>query len=161
MTRAAFWRSMLAPAAPEPSFSLLTAARSGSANASTATVQAPGVPGSQVFDTAANWSLIAQCVREALAGAQISPSAIRAVSASSMREGMVLYDREGPGDLGLPERRLARGRRSHRARRLRRSTRDLRPRRGLGLDHLPRSFALDRPARAGPVLGRRARRHAR
>ena len=57
--------------------------------------QAPGVPDSQVFDTKANWSLIGQCVHEALAGAQVSPAAIRAVSASSMREGMVLYDHDG------------------------------------------------------------------
>jgi autoinducer 2 (AI-2) kinase len=54
-----------------------------------------GVPGSLVFDTAANWSLVAQCVHEALAGAQATPSEVRAVSASSMREGMVLYDAKG------------------------------------------------------------------
>ncbi len=56
---------------------------------------APGVPGSQVFDTGTNWSLIAQCVHEALASAQVPASQVRAVSATSMREGMVLYDREG------------------------------------------------------------------
>jgi autoinducer 2 (AI-2) kinase len=54
-----------------------------------------GVPGSQVFDTAANWRLICDCVREALAGAGVSGSAVAAVSATSMREGMVLYDRQG------------------------------------------------------------------
>lgn len=53
----------------------------------------PGVPGSQNFDTDANWRLICECVREALAGA--SPEAIKAVSATSMREGMVLYDARG------------------------------------------------------------------
>jgi autoinducer 2 (AI-2) kinase len=57
--------------------------------------QAPGVPDSQVFDTRANWSLIGQCVHEALAGAQVSPASVRAVSASSMREGMVLYGSDG------------------------------------------------------------------
>jgi autoinducer 2 (AI-2) kinase len=57
--------------------------------------EAPGVPGSQVFDTAANWSLISQCVREALANAQIRASEVLAVSASSMREGMVLYGGKG------------------------------------------------------------------
>jgi autoinducer-2 kinase len=55
----------------------------------------PGAPGSQVFDTETNWRLICECVREALATAGASPDAIRAVSATSMREGMVLYDARG------------------------------------------------------------------
>ena len=55
----------------------------------------PGVPGSQVFDTATNWSLIAECVGEALSTARVPASEVRAVSATSMREGMVLYGREG------------------------------------------------------------------
>jgi len=55
----------------------------------------PGVPGSQVFDTDANWRAICDCVREALAVADASPHAIKAVSATSMREGMVLYDVRG------------------------------------------------------------------
>ena len=47
-----------------------------------------------MFDTAGNWELICACVREALdAGA--APDAVRAVSATSMREGMVLYDARG------------------------------------------------------------------
>lgn len=53
----------------------------------------PGAPGSQVFDTANNWELICACTREALAG--VDPDAVQAVSATSMREGMVLYDRSG------------------------------------------------------------------
>jgi autoinducer-2 kinase len=53
----------------------------------------PGVPGSQVFDTATNWELICACTREALAG--VDPAAVSAVSATSMREGMVLYDKRG------------------------------------------------------------------
>ena len=57
--------------------------------------EAPGVPGSQVFDTSANWSLIAECVREALASSKVPPDAVKAVSASSMREGMVLYNDAG------------------------------------------------------------------
>ena len=52
-----------------------------------------GAPGSQVFETDANWRLICECVREALAG--VSPAAVKAVSATSMREGMVLYDARG------------------------------------------------------------------
>ena len=53
----------------------------------------PGAPGSQVFDTATNWDLICACTREVLAG--VRPDAVKAVSATSMREGMVLYDDRG------------------------------------------------------------------
>ena len=55
----------------------------------------PGAPGSQVFDTETNWNLICECVREALSATGVSPDAVRAVSATSMREGMVLYDARG------------------------------------------------------------------
>ena len=55
----------------------------------------PGVEGSRVFDTDANWKLIAECVRSAIAQAGRDASAIQAVSATSMREGMVLYDARG------------------------------------------------------------------
>jgi len=55
----------------------------------------PGAPGSQVFDTARGWSLICDCIREAIAGAGLAPTDIAAVSSTSMREGMVLYDAAG------------------------------------------------------------------
>jgi autoinducer 2 (AI-2) kinase len=55
----------------------------------------PGAPGSQVFATSENWRLICECIREALAGSGASPDSVRAVSATSMREGMVLYDARG------------------------------------------------------------------
>jgi autoinducer-2 kinase len=55
----------------------------------------PGVAGSQVFDTETNWRLIAECVRQVLAEPGTDPSAIRALSTTSMREGMVLYDGSG------------------------------------------------------------------
>ena len=54
-----------------------------------------GVPGSQVFDTDTNWKLICECVREVLSSGEIDAAAVRAVSATSMREGMVLYDKTG------------------------------------------------------------------
>ncbi|MFI5282511.1 MAG: autoinducer-2 kinase [Candidatus Dormibacterales bacterium] len=54
-----------------------------------------GVPGSQAFDTATNWPLIAECVRQAIAQSGADASSIQAVSTTSMREGMVLYDRSG------------------------------------------------------------------
>jgi autoinducer 2 (AI-2) kinase len=55
----------------------------------------PDAPGSQVFDTTRNWALICDCIREALARAAIGPSDVAAVSSTSMREGMVLYDGAG------------------------------------------------------------------
>ena len=54
--------------------------------------QEAGVDGSQVFETSQNWELICECVREALAAAPAGPDAVRAVSTTSMREGMVLWD---------------------------------------------------------------------
>ena len=57
--------------------------------------EVPGVPGSQVFDTEANWHLIAECIRQVLTGSGVDASAIRALSTTSMREGMVLYDKSG------------------------------------------------------------------
>jgi autoinducer-2 kinase len=53
----------------------------------------PDHPGGQSFDTRASWGLVAECVREVLAGSR--PDQIAAVSATSMREGMVLYDEAG------------------------------------------------------------------
>jgi autoinducer 2 (AI-2) kinase len=55
----------------------------------------PGVPGSQVFDTDRNWQLICTCIREAIGASGLSATAIHAVSSTSMREGMVLYDARG------------------------------------------------------------------
>jgi autoinducer 2 (AI-2) kinase len=54
-----------------------------------------GVPGSQVFDTAANWPLIAASVREALATSGVAPARIAAVAAAAMREGMVVWGADG------------------------------------------------------------------
>jgi autoinducer 2 (AI-2) kinase len=55
----------------------------------------PGVPGSQVFDTERNWKLICEATREAIRAAGVSTDSIAAVAATSMREGMVLYDARG------------------------------------------------------------------
>jgi len=52
-------------------------------------------PGSQVFDTDQNWKLICASIKEALGKAHIKSPEIAAISASSMREGMVLYNNEG------------------------------------------------------------------
>ncbi|RJR13817.1 autoinducer-2 kinase [Candidatus Parcubacteria bacterium] len=53
------------------------------------------VPGSMNFDTVYNWNLVIQCVKEVLQDTGILSSEIKAVSATSMREGLVLYDRNG------------------------------------------------------------------
>jgi autoinducer 2 (AI-2) kinase len=51
-----------------------------------------GVAGSMGFDFAVGWELARKCIRESIAAAKISASEIVAVSASSMREGIVVYD---------------------------------------------------------------------
>src|SRR5688572_14639336 len=53
----------------------------------------PQYPGSAVFDTAQAWRLLCDCIREVLARSKVSPGQIKAVTATSMREGFVLYDR--------------------------------------------------------------------
>jgi autoinducer-2 kinase len=55
----------------------------------------PGAPGGFDFDTADGWTRVAACVREALATAGVAAANVAAVTAASMREGMVLYDAEG------------------------------------------------------------------
>ncbi|RID28130.1 autoinducer-2 kinase, partial [Escherichia coli] len=55
----------------------------------------PDVPGSMEFDLGKNWQLTCECIRQALHNAGIAPGAIAAVSACSMREGIVVYDAEG------------------------------------------------------------------
>jgi len=55
----------------------------------------PGVPGGQDFDVHANWLAIAACVRDALRDAGADGGDVAAVSSTSMREGMVVYDRAG------------------------------------------------------------------
>ena len=55
----------------------------------------PGAPGGQDFDVDAGWHAIAACVRDALRDAEAAGGDVAAVSATSMREGVVLYDRAG------------------------------------------------------------------
>jgi autoinducer-2 kinase len=52
-------------------------------------------PGGQDFDVSANWLLIAACVRDALRDADVAGDDVAAVAATSMREGVVLYDQTG------------------------------------------------------------------
>src|SRR5260370_40757435 len=55
----------------------------------------PAYPGSQVFDTRTNWDLICSFIQQVLATPGVTPDSILAVSSTSMREGIVLYDKAG------------------------------------------------------------------
>lgn len=52
-------------------------------------------PGSMDFDTRANFPIIVACIKEVLAHSGLSGKDIEAVSATSMREGFVVYDKAG------------------------------------------------------------------
>jgi autoinducer-2 kinase len=54
-----------------------------------------GVPGGFDFDTGANGLLIDRVINEAINKAGVVASEIVAVSTTSMREGIVLYDEDG------------------------------------------------------------------
>ncbi len=53
------------------------------------------VPNSMNFDYKKNWLLIVKCIKKALKVATLTGKDIVAVTASSMREGIVLYDKNG------------------------------------------------------------------
>lgn len=54
-----------------------------------------GVPNSMNFDWDANWALVCRCIKNVISKSGAAPSDILAVTASSMREGIVLYDTDG------------------------------------------------------------------
>ena len=53
-----------------------------------------GVANSMGFDTQTNWKIISTCIKQAINNADIKASEIKAVTATSMREGIVLYDKD-------------------------------------------------------------------
>src|SRR5216683_2778997 len=55
----------------------------------------PDAPGGQDFDVESNWLAIAACIRDALQQADATGDQVAAVAATSMREGIVLYDARG------------------------------------------------------------------
>lgn len=55
----------------------------------------PRFPGSMNFDVDQNWKLLARAIREVLTKSAITPSDVVGISATSMREGIVLYDNHG------------------------------------------------------------------
>lgn len=58
-------------------------------------VEELNVPNSMSFDCAKNWDLVCRCIKEALQIARLNAEDIVALSAASMREGIVLYDENG------------------------------------------------------------------
>jgi autoinducer 2 (AI-2) kinase len=58
-------------------------------------LEVEGVPNSMTFDTEKNWKITVGCIKESLKLGGIRAEEIAAVSATSMREGIVLYDEEG------------------------------------------------------------------
>ena len=58
-------------------------------------LEVKGIPNSMSFDTQKNWELTKACIKESLALAGLTSEHIIALSATSMREGIVLYDKEG------------------------------------------------------------------
>lgn len=52
-------------------------------------------PGSMNFNTEKNWEIIKNLTRRVFAQAQLDPGQIKAISATSMREGFVLFNSEG------------------------------------------------------------------
>ncbi len=64
-------------------------------------LEVEGVPNSMTFDTKRNWDLTVECIQASLENAKLRGSDILAVSATSMREGIVLYDKEGEALWGV------------------------------------------------------------
>lgn len=61
----------------------------------------PDVAGSMSFDADHNWKITETCIQGAIAKAGINGKQIVAVSASSMREGIVVYDAQGKAIWGV------------------------------------------------------------
>ncbi len=55
----------------------------------------PRFPGSMEFEVDTNWKILSSCIRETLHSAGIAAEEIVGISATSMREGIVLYDAAG------------------------------------------------------------------
>ncbi len=60
-----------------------------------------GVANSMGFDTKTNWNVISKCIKGAIHDAKIQASEIKAVTATSMREGIVLYDQDNKELFGV------------------------------------------------------------
>ena len=58
-------------------------------------LQEKDVLNSMNFDYVNNWKLVTKCIKKSIKKAKISPNQIVALSVCSMREGIVLYDKNG------------------------------------------------------------------
>lgn len=58
-------------------------------------LEEPNVPNSMSFDFDINWLLTVECIKDSIQKASIDPKDILALSATSMREGIVVYDKDG------------------------------------------------------------------
>ena len=114
----------------------------------------PGVPGGQDFDVEANWRAITACIRDALRLAGATGDQVAAVAATSMREGIVLYDAGGTELWACPNVDSRAAREASRADPRGRRRPDLRRGRRLGVDHLPGPAALAGPAPARTCCAR-------
>jgi autoinducer 2 (AI-2) kinase len=54
-----------------------------------------GVANSMSFDFETNWELVKECIQNVIKQSNVNPNDILALSATSMREGIVLYDKDG------------------------------------------------------------------
>ena len=109
----------------------------------------PRYPGSAVFDTTHAWRLISECTREAVAKSGLAPGQIAAVTATSMREGMVLYDAGRREIWACPNIDARAGDEAEELVADGTAEFDLYQRRRLGGDYFAPPFPVDRPARAG------------
>jgi len=64
-------------------------------------LEVEGVSNSMTFDVDKNWDLVLWCIKTALKSANLQGSDILAVSATSMREGIVLYNKKGQAIWGV------------------------------------------------------------
>ena len=64
-------------------------------------LQEEGVANSMGFDVEHNWELTCGCIQEVLQKSKVAPKDILALSATSMREGIVVYDKDGKALWGV------------------------------------------------------------
>ncbi len=64
-------------------------------------LEVEGIENSMTFDVEKNWDLTVWCIQHSLKEAGLQGSDILAVSATSMREGIVVYDKEGEAIWGV------------------------------------------------------------
>ena len=62
----------------------------------------PAYPGAVDFSCRENWLLLSECIRRSIAESGINPRDIAGVSATSMRHGIVCYDRKGEEIFAVP-----------------------------------------------------------